>query len=147
MLCSTEFNYEVTEYVKHAFKENNFPKRFVNNIIENIKTPTDESLNLEKSRYIAAPYIRWTSERANRIFQKYSIRLGNKPPNTLKNVLSKPKDKENRSCASSVIYELECADCNRKYIGETSKNLYSRIEQQIQYTEGWHYFHDFPARL
>ena len=128
-LCSAEFKDEETENVRLALKENNFPKRFVNNVIENMKTPTDENLSLEKPRYIAAPYIRGTSERANRIFQKYNIRLGNKPPNTLKNILSKPKDKENKSCASSVIYELECGDCDGKYIGETSKNLYSRIEQ------------------
>ena len=55
----------------------------------------DENVNLEKPRYISAPYIRGTSERVNRIFQKYNIRLGNKPPRTLKNMLSKPKDEEN----------------------------------------------------
>ena len=113
---------EETENIRHVLKENNFPKRFVNNVIENIKTSTDENLNLRKLRYIAAPYIHGTSERANRIFQKYNIRLGNKPSNTLKNISSKPKNKENRSCASSVIYELEYADCDGKYTGETYKS-------------------------
>ena len=94
-LCSTEFQDEETENVRQALKENNYPKRFVNNVIENIKTPIDENVNLEKPRYISAPYIRGTSERVNRIFLKYNIRLGNKPPRTLKNILSKPKDTEN----------------------------------------------------
>ena len=61
-----------------------------------MKTPTDQNLNLEKPKYIAALHIHGTSERVNRIFQKYNIRLGNKPPNTLKNILSKPKDKANK---------------------------------------------------
>ena len=73
------------------------------------------------------------------------MKLGNKQ---LETYLSKAKDIENRSCTSSVIYELECADCKGKYIDETSKNLYSRIEQhKYNIRRGGHYFHDFPARL
>ena len=60
---------------------------------------------------------------------EHTVRLGNGPPDTLKNILCKPENKENQLRASCVIYEIDCLDCDGKYISETSKTLFSRIEQ------------------
>ena len=61
-LCSTEFKDEETDNVWLVLKANKYPKHFVNNVIENMKTPTDQNLNLKTARYIAVPNVRGTSE-------------------------------------------------------------------------------------
>ena len=49
--------------------------------------------------------------------------------NTIKNILIKFSPNNN----SNLIYEIPCQDCNKVYIGQTSKELETRIRQHKSY--------------
>ena len=44
-------------------------------------------------------------------------------------MLSKTKDKMEIEERSDVVYKIPCKDCNLCYIGETSKQVISRVEE------------------
>lgn len=47
----------------------------------------------------------------------------------MKNKLSHLKDKIPTLKKSNVVYQISCLDCNKTYIGETSRNLETRINE------------------
>ena len=69
------------------------------------------------------------------IFQHYDISTQFTAANTLKNSLVHPKDKQQQSCQSDVVYEICCNPnfaCQDAYIGETSQPLQHRLRQHCQ---------------
>jgi len=110
---------EINGYNKSLIRNSRQASR-TNNNVQNVK---------EKFKYVSTPYIKGTSERVNKIMKKYGIKLGHRSNHTLCNQLSKLKDKRNVSDKCGVIYEIECNDCNKVYIGETGKELHKRIRE------------------
>ena len=41
------------------------------------------------------------------------------------------KDRLPKCCQSSVVYKFSCASCGASYVGSTSRNLHSRIQQHL----------------
>ena len=131
-LCSPQFLDDEISYIKTVLRQNYYPIKFIENVLHSISNRNNQSeiqAPAEPPKYVSAPYIKGTSERLGALFSKYNIRLGNKPPATLRQILSHPKDKNIPITESCVIYELPCQDCENKYIGETSNNLHTRIAQ------------------
>ena len=48
---------------------------------------------------------------------------------TVGSILRKPKDKFSKDLSSRVIYKINCKDCDKVYIGETSRALRSRTTE------------------
>ena len=66
------------------------------------------------------------------VFQDYVISTQFTPVNTLKNSLVHPKDKQQNSRQSNVVYEICCntnVACQCEYIGETSQPLQHCLRQ------------------
>ena len=74
---------------------------------------------------VTIPYIKGTSETIAWILQPYSIRVAHKPITTLRQLLTKVKDKDepNRRQGAIYMYKIKCYDCQVTYIGETGRNL------------------------
>ena len=83
----------------------------------------------EPIRYIPAPYIKATTERVNKILRPYNIRLGSKPTNTLKSKLCILKDKINDEDKTNCVYQISCGECPAQYIGQTSRELKTRVKE------------------
>ena len=62
------------------------------------------------------------------MLRPHGITLAHKPTNTLKSMLSKTKDKMKIEERNDVVYKIPCKDWNLCYIGETSKQVISRVE-------------------
>ena len=87
-------------------------------------------LNSNPSIYvpqIGLPYIKNISEKLRRIFGKYGVRVYHKPYNTIKSLLVHPKDKTDQCKKCGVIYKVVCSDCKEEYIGETGRQLGTRL--------------------
>ena len=109
-------------------KENGYPRKFL--IKQNQrKEPSQPSIlgNLRQRRHVSVPHIKGTSERDCHILKKINIKLGSKRSNTLQNQLGNAKQKRNTKDKSSVVYEIDCEYCERKYIGETKKRLEEKV--------------------
>ena len=53
----------------------------------------------------------------------------NKPTNKLKSMFTKHKDQLDSLDRHNVVYMIPCQDCDKVYIGETSKTIKSRITE------------------
>ena len=75
------------------------------------------------------PYIRGTSETIARILQPYNIRVAHKPITTLQRLLTNVKGKDKPEDRQGAVYKIKCCDCQASYIGETGRNLSTRLTE------------------
>ena len=69
-----------------------------------------------------------------RILQPYSIRVGHKPITTLQILLTNVKDKDKPEDRKGAVYKIKCCDCQATYIGETGRNLSTRLTKHKRTT-------------
>ena len=82
------------------------------------------------------PYISGTSKNIARILQPYNMRVVHKPitgSRRLLTVMSRTKANyaEDRQGA---VYKIKCCDCQATYIGETGRNLSTRLTEHKRAT-------------
>ena len=94
-------------------------------------------------RRFTIPYIKGTSETIARM-QPYDIRVAHKPITTLRHLLINVKDKDEPSDRQGVVYKIKCADCQATYIGETGRNLNTRLTEHKRATRNS--FRNNPTR-
>ena len=93
------------------------------------KDPKKKDQEKQRQKLITLPYVEGLSETAARIFKKYQVSCAFKPGNTIRQQLFKLKDKADPLKMSDAIYQIECKDCEQKYIGETGLPLPIRIAE------------------
>ena len=74
------------------------------------------------------PYVKGLSERVCGILKDFKIR-GVMRTQTLKDVLSHPKDAVPMGQKTGVIYKVACSVCPKVYIGETKRRLDDRVAE------------------
>ena len=68
------------------------------------------------------------------IRQPQNIRVTHKPITTLCQLLTNVKDKDEPRNRQGVVYKINCSDCHASYIGETGRNLTTRLTEHNQAT-------------
>ena len=122
--------YEI-QHVKQALKTNNYPDWMLT--IPNTKSDTRESKESrnEKRVYASVPYIKGISERLQRAFKSHEVIIVHKPVNSLRSQLVQVKDKTENLKKCDTVYHIHCDQCNKQYIGETSRVLETRIKEHL----------------
>ena len=129
-LCSEEYKSSEIDNVSKILQINGFNKNMIKSTMKTGIGNRRHSPNEPKSyKYISAPYIKGSSERVNKLLEKYGYRLGHKPNHTLASMVSKTKDKRTTLEKCGVVYKINCYDCDKVYIGETGKELTKRIQE------------------
>ena len=134
--CSTaEAKKHELSHLYKTFRKNNYPKHFINSVHKRSQRPqpsqsnnAGENNNLEFRR-ITLPYINKISEITARILEKYNLKVAHKPTNKMKSLFNKHKDKPNNEDKQNAVYQIPCQDCEKVYIGKTSKTIKSRITE------------------
>ena len=80
--------------------------------------------------YSTLPYIQGISDKLRRAYKKAGVQTSFKPHKTLRQLLLAPKDKPPDQLAGTV-YCLECEDCHKCYIEESTRPLGKRIKEHI----------------
>ncbi|XP_072043091.1 uncharacterized protein [Amphiura filiformis] len=75
------------------------------------------------------PYKEGLSQRVRLVFNNHVIQTPFKPHQTLRNVLVHPKDKREVTQTSGCVYEIPCLNCDKSYIGETSRLFGTRLKE------------------
>ena len=83
---------------------------------------------------VTIPYIKGVSEHIRRILAECDIQTRFRTTNTLRQLLSHPKDQTQTEKQSGVVYSIPCRDCSSFYIGETGKHLSTRLHQHKEAT-------------
>ena len=122
-----------TDYLYNVFSKNNYNTNFVR---RNTHSNTDTQTNVNSGPVATAtvPYIRGTSETIARILQPYNIRVAHKPITTLRRLLTNVKDKDKPEDRQGAVYKIKCCDCQASYIGETGRNLSTRLTEHKRAT-------------
>lgn len=134
-LSSTLFMEENILKIKTILKENNYPKAWYNGVIHKfLTTPNNEHKlkeNDEKPKlFWRFPNIPHLSTRISSIFkdckEQKMVLYNNK---TTRSLFTKIKDKEDQKNTSNVVYKLNCKNCEKSYVGQTSQRIEKRVAQ------------------
>ena len=80
------------------------------------------------------PYIKGISENTSRILQPFNIRVPHKTFTTLRQLLTSVKDKDKSRNRERARYMINYSDCQASYIGETGRNLTTRLTEHKRTT-------------
>ena len=86
-------------------------------------------------RVVTVPYVHSFTEKIQRIFTKHRVATVVKPQTTLRQVLVHPKDKVEKQKKAGVVYKIPCSQCEKVYIGETGRQLGTRITEHRKEAE------------
>ena len=123
LVCDTPDSLrDENKYFERVFHLNNYNADFIR---RNIYRPTEAGAtnrNPTPVTTVTIPYIKGTSETISRILQPYNIRVAHKPTTTLRQLLTNVKDRD------------EPNNCQASYIGETGRNLNTRLTEHKRAT-------------
>ena len=130
MHCSkTEQKFEEKQKVYKTLEQNGYPQRF---IASRILTSRDSRGKKFTPNGIACiPYVQGISETISRVLTDLKVKVCFQPVNTLRRLLSQPKDVVLVWSKSNVVYKVKCKDCEASYmyLGETGRRLETRITE------------------
>ena len=135
LVCDTPDSLrDENRYLERVFHKNNYNADFIK---RNIYRPTEADATNRSPTPLATvtiPYIKGTSETISRILQPYNIRVAHKPTTTLRQLLTNVKDRDEPNNRQGAVYKIKCSDCQASYIGETGRNLNTRLTEHKRAT-------------
>ena len=113
------------EHLKEVFGWNGYPKSFISNSTN--RDGTQDQSSADEVR-VVIPYVRGLSEDIRRVCRQFGIRTVFKSAPTLREKLTRVKDKLPMGKLSNVVYQVPCT-CGKIYIGETVRRLDTRLKE------------------
>ena len=133
LVCDSD--YSLTDEIKHlntVFIKNNYNTDFIE---RNTYIRPNDSSNNSYTTTATIPYVRGTSETIARgILRPYNIRVAHKLIFTLRRLLTHVKGKDKPEDRPGAVYKIYCSDCQATYIGETGRNLNTRLTEHRRAT-------------
>ncbi|KAJ8684157.1 hypothetical protein QAD02_019949 [Eretmocerus hayati] len=85
--------------------------------------------NDNRETKVVIPYIKNFSERIKRILSRHDIHTIFKSNNKFDEFIRLGKDKLNHEDRTHVVYELNCLQCPKSYVGQTKRQLKKRVKE------------------
>ena len=126
--------HRLTYYLDRVFSKNNYNEDFIQRNTHRLTTTTEANDNITPTTTATIPYIKGISENISRILQPFNIRVAHKPITTLRQLLTNVKDKEEPRNRQGAVYKINYSDCHASYIGETGRNLTTRLTERKRAT-------------
>ena len=124
------------KHIENALKQNNYPKwtikttrKAIQDKEKKTKTKKNEKDQSKSKGQVILPYLKGTTEKLIKIYKGYGIRSAVRPATTLRKELVHPKDKIPQDKTTGCVYKVLCRNCEKVYIGETSRCLETRIKE------------------
>lgn len=98
-------------------------KRWLSSHLRNRQPQSDQKV---RRFHGSIPYVRGASERISSILGQVDIRVGMRPPTTLRSLLTRKRPQPAATLGS--VYKIPCAEegCGWSYVGETGRTLEER---------------------
>ena len=131
LVCDTpESLRDENKYLERVFIKDNYNADFIG---RNIFRPCEAEATNKNPTPVAMvtiqPYIKRTSETISRILQPCNIRVTHKLTTSLHHLLTNVKDRDEPNNRQGAVYKIKCSDCQASYIGETGRNLNTRLTE------------------
>ena len=133
LVCNTTDSLsDENKYLNRVFSKNNYNEDFIQRNTHRPTTTTTTTTietndNATPTTTATIPYIKGISENISRILQPFNIRVAHKPITTLRQLLTNIKDRDEPRNRQGAVYKINCSDCHASYIGETGRNLKTRL--------------------
>ena len=97
------------------------------------KTKRDKQNTTATSRKsVVLPYINKLSEQLASVFKRYNVGTAMKPIKNIRSIIVHPKDKIEKENKTGVVYQIPCTNCEKTYIGETGRDLKTRMSEHMK---------------
>ena len=93
--------------LRQRFNKNNYNMDFVRRNTYKDTEPNVTNNNTTPVTTVTIPYVKGTSETIARILQPHNIRVAHKPITTLRQLLTKVKDKDEPNCRQGAVYKIK----------------------------------------
>ena len=117
------------DLTKKTLTLNGFPARFTHPFSKSKTDKPAASTQLTFSGFTTLPYIKGVSDKIKRILLETGVQVAFKPFLTIGRFLPSLKDEINHNEKSNLVYEVPCQNCPFVYIGQTKRDLKSRIKE------------------
>ena len=119
------------EHLKAALQQCGYPAwSMIENKSEKVTDKKKKKTEQQRVKgQVVVPYIQGTTEKITRILKRYGITTAVRPCTTLRQQLVHPKDKVDKEENGDVVYKIPCKMCEQSYIGETGRQLKTRVEE------------------
>jgi len=88
----------------------------------------DANSNVER-KIMVLPYVQPLSEFISSNIDKSKANIGFRCLNKLSRFIKVHKDVDHTSCKNNVIYKIACNNCDATYVGQTKRQLRTRIKE------------------
>ena len=145
-ICSKESDKEKElQYINRKMQLNDYTKPLVkktkiNSMRHDVGNKTDKvNSEIENNKKLYLPYEKGIAEKISRIAARYSVAVIHINNTSLKNRVNYKRRQANKTEEQGVVYEVYCKDCEKVYIGETGRQLNTRL---IGHKKGAHNIDD-----
>jgi len=92
----------------------------------------EKNENEGQRKLIVLPYIKNILEKINLSIDKSKYLTGYRILNKLTRFIRRHKDKNKFELNNNVVYKISCNNCNASYVGQTKRQLKTRINEHIK---------------
>ncbi|XP_070155138.1 uncharacterized protein [Polyergus mexicanus] len=140
LLSHPTFHYKNFKLVVEILLDNGYPLEFVFKVLnERLKTlfhkvnsnldNTKQIIEPEKVSYLTIPYVPAITEQFKNFTRDLNVKLSYRSLNKLNRFIKIHKDSCPKSIHSNVIYKINCDNCDASYVGQTKRQLHTRISE------------------
>ena len=145
LLSHPTFHENNLELIVKLLLENGYPLDFIfmhigtrANKLINIKlssNPLKDASTQDKEevtkKFFVIPYIKNISERVTSLIDKNELTVSFRCLEKINNIIKVHKDKTDHMCNNSVVYKISCNDCDATYVGQTKRQLGTRVREHM----------------
>jgi hypothetical protein len=141
-LCDKTFFQKNSTIVYNILRKNNYPLKVINRVISksihmtklsnNNNNYTNNSKEKTDSMYIGHPYVPHLSPALQNVIRQDTpnIQVAFRPVSKIgQTIFTNTKDKQDKMSKSGIVYKIDCKNCDKSYVGETSKKLMTRLHR------------------
>ena len=121
-----------TLHLKNALKRCGYPAWMLKEDVAPKGKDKPREKRTDQGKFIGqvvVPYVQGTTEKIIRVLKKHKVSTAVRPYNTLRQFLVHPKDKTSKEDNGELVYQIPCKMCEKVYIGETGRQLKTRLEE------------------
>lgn len=120
---------EELNFVKKVLEDNHYSTKVIQSRIDYLKTKTPGHIPLYES-WISLPFLGCLSKRLSKLLRNnLNVNIGYTTGTKLSSLFFNFKDK--RLLQNSGIYKLQCKNCPKIYIGESGRDINTRLEEHL----------------
>ncbi|KYN06950.1 hypothetical protein ALC62_02072, partial [Cyphomyrmex costatus] len=145
LLSDLSFHTKNLNFIINILLNNDYPLSFIfdtinqrlsylnknksgNNHTSNQVTTNNDDVNKKTPTWLTVPFIPLHTEKFKR-FHNNDIRVSFHSPNKMRKYIKVQKDVRPHTSRNNVVYKIQCNDCDASYVGQTSRQLKTRIAE------------------